>query len=145
MKTKIKLCRMAVIAILSLITLQVAIAEEQTMSTLIKDVFNENLNSCQQENMEAMLDTVHSQSPSYLMSKQQMSTIFENFDLNYELTYYKYIGQDNDYAVARARFTSKKISGSAFQDNEVDSIQIFKKEDGVWKIWSAAILDVKYL
>ena len=126
---------MAVIAILSLITLQVAIAEEQTMSTLIKDVFNENLNSCQQENMEAMLDTVHSQSPSYLMSKQQMSTIFENFDLNYELTYYKYIGQDNDYAVARARYTTKKISGYAFKDNEVDTIHIFKNQHQLFLIW----------
>ena len=124
---------------------QITYAEDQTTAKLIEDVLKANLNAGQQENLEAMLNTVHSQSPSYLMTKQEMIAIFDNFDISYELTYYKYIGQDNDYAVARARYTTKKISGYAFKDNEVDTIHIFKKENGEWKIWSAAILDVKYL
>jgi len=134
-----------VIAMAVLMMSQITYAEEQTTGKLIEDVLKENLNAGQQENLQAMLNTVHSQSPSYLMTKQQMSAVFENFDISYKLTYYKYIGQDNDYAVARARLSSKKISGSAFKDNEVDTIHIFKKENGEWKIWSAAILDVKYL
>ena len=42
-------------------------------------------------------------------------------------------------------YETEKISGPAFRNNEIDMIQIFKKENGKWKFWSQAILYIRYL
>ncbi|MFH1868474.1 MAG: hypothetical protein ABH843_05840 [Candidatus Omnitrophota bacterium] len=115
------------------------------ISAAIKKVVLDNLGTIGKENMSAMMATIHTQSPGYLITKQQTQEIFDTFDISYELKYYQYIGQDGGYAVARVIQVTKKISGPAFQNNELDMIQVFKQEDGVWKYWSQAILDAKYL
>jgi hypothetical protein len=71
--------------------------------------------------------------------------MFENYDLKYKLTYFKYIGQDGEYAVARIRQLTEKVAGGYFQNNEIDMIQVFKKENDEWKYWSQVIIDVKYI
>jgi len=125
--------------------LSLAVGEGEPASEIIKDVVSKNLQSAKEEDIEMMLTTIHTQSPGYLMTKQQMEVAFENYDLDYKLTYFKYIGQDSEYAIARTRQTTKKIAGGYFQNNEVDMIQVFKQEDGEWKFWNQVILDVKYI
>jgi hypothetical protein len=119
--------------------------QQEDIGAAIKNVVVKNLEACEKEDTAAMMATVHSQSPSYLATKQEMAPIFENYDLKYKLTYFKYIGKDGDYAVARAKQATEKVSGGYFQNNEIDMIQIFKQENGEWKFWNQAILEVKYL
>lgn len=118
---------------------------EADISATVKAVVIKNLDMIGKEDMDGMMNTIHTQSPGYLITKQQTQEIFDIYDIKYEIKYYKYIGQESGYAIARVIQVTKKISGPAFQNNELDMIQIFKKEDGVWKYWSQAILDAKYL
>ena len=115
------------------------------ISATIKQVVLNNMEAMKQEDLEAMLKTIHSQSPSYMTTKQQAQGMFDAYDLKYGLTYYKFIGQDKDVAVARVRQTTEKVEGGAFLNNEIDMIQVFKNERGIWKYWTQAIMAVKYL
>lgn len=45
--------------------------------------------------------------------------------------------------MARVKLATKKVTGPDFQDNELDLIQVFRKEDGEWKFWSQTILEVR--
>ena len=119
--------------------------QETGVSKAIKEVVIKNMEAFEKEDVDTAMDTMHSQGPSYLMTRQQMQTAFEHYDLIYRLTYFKYIGQDGGYAAARVKQITEKVSGPMFQDNEVDMIQIFKKENGVWKYWTQSVLDVKYM
>lgn len=118
---------------------QAGIADE------IKETVIKNMDATQAEDTTMMMDTIHTQSPFYLMTKQQMQPMFENYDLKYELISYAYIGQTGEYALARVNFKTHKLSGPAFKDNQLDIIQIFKQENGTWKLWSQASLEVNFL
>jgi len=117
----------------------------ESISKSVRAVVTKNLWATQAEDMEATMSTIHTQSPAYLMSKQQMPLLFENFDLHYQLLSYKFIGFDKPYAIARVSQRTTKKSGSAFKNNVIDMIQIFRKEGGLWKYWSQTILDVQYI
>ena len=126
-----------------LCSLGIAQAEED-VSAAIKLVVMENLKATQAEDINWMMKTIHTQSPSYLQTKQQIAPLFDNFDLSYRLLSFSYIGLDAEYAVARVKQTTKKVSGLAFRNNELDMIQVFRKENGKWKFWAQAILGIKY-
>jgi hypothetical protein len=119
--------------------------KKEDTATGIKGVVLKNLAACENEDSVAMMATIHTQSPSFLITKQQVEPMFENYDLKYKLTYFKYIGQDGEYAVARIRQLTEKVAGGYFQNNEIDMIQVFKKENDEWKYWSQVIIDVKYI
>jgi len=57
---------------------------------------------------------------------------------------YEYIGLSGEYAIARIKFKTTKISGPAFKNNSVDMIQVFKQENGTWKLWSQANLEIQF-
>jgi hypothetical protein len=118
---------------------------QQNIAAQIKETVEKNMQTTQAEDTTGMMETIHTQSPFYLMTKQQMQPLFDNYDLNYELLSYEYIGRSGDYAIARVNFQTTKVSGPAFKDNELDVIQIYKQENGTWKLWSQSNLDIKFL
>ena len=122
-----------------------AFAESESTAGELRNLIIQNLNACQDEKLDAEMSTMHSQSPAYLMTKQQTPLLFENYDLKYELTGFSFIGQDEDYAVARIKQKTTKIAGPAFQNNEIDTIAVFRKENGQWKFWNQVLLNTKYL
>ena len=117
----------------------------QEIANQIKQAVIKNMDAVETENTQMMMDTIHTQSPFYLMTKQQMQPLYENYELKYELLSYEYIGITGEYATVRVIFRTSKISGPAFKDNELDVIQIFKQENGTWKLWSQANLELKFL
>jgi ketosteroid isomerase-like protein len=126
-----------------LCSLGIAQAEEN-IPAAIKAAVTENLKATQGEDMDRMMKTIHTQSPGYMHTKQQMTPIFGNFDLSYRLLSFSYIGSDGEYAVARVKQATTKVSGPAFQNNELDLMQVFRKENGQWKFWAQTILGIKY-
>jgi len=120
-------------------------ADNESTATELRDLTIQNMKACQDEDLDAAMSTLHSQSPAYLPTKQQTSILFENFDLKYELAAFKYIGQDGEYAVARIKQKTTKVAGPAFQNNVTDLIAVFRKENGHWKFWNQIILGTKYL
>jgi ketosteroid isomerase-like protein len=118
---------------------------QEDISKAIHQTILKNLKAGQAEDLPAMMKTIHSQSPVYQSTKERTPAIFKAYNLDYRLLSYKYIGRDGDYAFARTRLRTRKISGPALRDNVVDTIQIFRKEKGEWKLWNQAILEIHYL
>lgn len=120
-------------------------AEPDPTAEAIKSLAERNVRANQEENIDAVMDTIHTQAPSFLSMKKDMPSLFDNYDLSTELTSFAYIGQNDDYAVARAKVKITKISGPAFQNAEYDNISVFRKENDEWKYWTQVILDTKFL
>ena len=120
-------------------------AETNVTADAIKKLVELNIRVFQAEDLDAVLGTMHSQSPDILGMKQNIPTIFDAYDINTQLTSFAFIGQNDDYAVARIKMKSIKISGPAFHNAETDSICIFRLENSEWKNWTQVILDIHYL
>ena len=99
----------------------------------------------EKENIEEYMKTVHSQSAIYSATKQTLQQLFPSYDLKYELLNYTFIAVEGDYVLARVKQRTRKVSGPAFRNNIIDMIQIFKMENGIWKYWQQAILDIIYI
>ena len=104
----------------------------------------ENFRATESEDLNAVLDTMHTQSPTYSSTKQLMVSLFETYDVQYDLLSFSYVGQDGKYAIVRIKQATRKVSGPAFQNNDLDSIHVLRKENGKWKLWTTAILELKY-
>ena len=118
---------------------------DEDVAEEIKEVVFENLRATQVEDMDAMLATIHSESPSYTQTEELATVLFENYDLNYEVLLFRYIEQDGEYAIVRLEYSSQKVAGGEFNDNNLDTIHVFRQENGDWKIWSMAILEIEYI
>ena len=111
----------------------------------IKQTVMDNLNALQNEDQTLMMGTIHTQSLSYLTTKEQIVPLMENYELSYELLSFDFIGLSGDYAIGRTKQRTVKKSGPNFRNNDIDMIQIFKKERDRWKFWSQAILYIRYI
>lgn len=127
------------------IILVVSMHTQADVAADVKATVEQNLLACADENLAGMLATLHSQSPSYLSTQQAMNQVFAAYDLDYTLISFALVGADNDYAYARVKQRTEKKSGPAFQDNDIEMLQIFKREDGAWKLWTQANLAITYL
>lgn len=112
------------------------------IETELKALMMENLVTTQEEDLVAVMKTMHTMSPAYSSTMEILISLTETYDLNYELLSFSFIGLTDEYALVRAEQSTTKVSGPAFQDNVIDTIQIFRKEDGQWRIWTTAILEI---
>jgi hypothetical protein len=111
----------------------------------IEEAILGNLKHTQNEDVAAVMGDMHSQSPAYLPTQQMLQQLFPAYDLNYELLEYTFVGEDGEYAYAKVKQSTIKVSGPAFQNNKVEALQVFKEENGTWKLWTQANLSVSYL
>jgi hypothetical protein len=112
----------------------------------LRKLMTENIRSTQTEDLEAMMKTIHSNSPVYESTRQSVSQVFgKGWKLKYELLSLKYLMTDGDYAIGRVRQRTTKTPPEDFRNNEIDMIVVFKQEDRTWKFWNQAILEVKFI
>ena len=117
--------------------LTVVFSQDENIAAELDVLVDENLRATQAEDMDAMLFTLHSKSPAYQQTKQMSEVLFPQYDIMYEKLTFRFIGLDGDYALGRFKFCATKIAGPEFQDNCLDTIHIFKQENGNWKsgVW----------
>ena len=123
----------------------VAADTNEDIAAEIKALTIENLRATQAEDIPAVLDTMHTESPAYSNTEKLLISISETYDLKYQIELFRYVVQDDPYAIARFKFTTEKVAGPGFNDNTLDTYHVFRKEDGQWKIWSMAILETTFL
>ena len=133
-----------ILIILSLLYSQITLSNEN-ISDEIRKVVDANLLYMETENVDGVMSTVHTQSLSYLPTKDALSQIFGNYKLEYVIEDYSFIGHDGELAYVRVKQATNKVSGLTFQNNRLDMLQVFKKENGVWKLWAQANLEVEYI
>ena len=111
----------------------------------IKQAIENNLKHTQQEDIEKVIDSMHSKSPGYLATHRAIQQLFPTYDFKYQLLEYHFIALDGEYAYARVRQRTEKVYGPEFKNNDIEALQVFKKENGRWKIWTQSNLNIIYL
>jgi hypothetical protein len=112
----------------------------------LRKTMQQNIRSTEAEDLDSMMRTIHSGSPLFQQTRQQVSQIFgRGLGLKYQLVSFKYLATDGDYAFARVRQRTTKTPANGFKSNEIDIIVAFRKEDDAWKFWNQAVLEIKYL
>ena len=118
---------------------------DEDVAAEIKALVIENLRATQAEDIAAVLDTMHTESPAYSNTEKLLISLSETYDLKYQIQLFRYIERDDPYAIARFKFSTEKIAGPDFNDNILDTYHVFRKEEGKWKIWSMAILETNFI
>jgi len=114
--------------------------EEQIRSTLLL-----NLEATQNEDLNGIMDTFHSESPIYKAQEKWQKEWFRKYDINYDLISFNLIAEEPDFAYARFKVSMIRLSGKPLQDQEFEAISVFKKENGNWKLWNQVNLQHRYL
>ena len=136
----------SVVALLLILAIPAAAQDpKETLATALKAVVDANVLACNQRDIEAYMLTLHSKSPGALETRTQLADLNKQYELAYRVLSYGFIGSDADYAVARIKQETRKLKGPEFQNNEIDMMQSFRKEKGVWKVWTTSILEVKFV
>ncbi|MEB8431829.1 hypothetical protein OO007_06285 [Cocleimonas sp. KMM 6892] len=115
------------------------------ITKLLEQAIHENVKQMKAENIEGTMATIHTKSNLYASSKSLISRLFDIYELDYEIIDIKFIAHQDELAYVRVKQLTKKVTGPAFKNNELDMVQIFKQEDGKWKIWSQANMSVVFL
>ncbi|ADU32278.1 FxLYD domain-containing protein [Evansella cellulosilytica] len=119
--------------------------EEISDEELIIEVIQLNLDAGNNEDIDLYMSTLHSDSPQYDLTREQLTQLFEVYDLQYTLDDIEVIEITGDEAEVRLIQTTEKLAGPEFQDNQVEALNRMKKENGEWKIYDTEIIEATYL
>jgi hypothetical protein len=122
-------------------------AADDKLGTTLRGVVEENVRAYDARDTDAFLRTLHPQSPGYEATKAILSDQFREGDIKVTLVDYKYIGHDDEFAVARVKLKTMAPPGSTnFQSNVTDSVVVFHRDEfaRAWKLWSDDVLGVQF-
>ena len=139
---KISLTLLIVSIIFSLITISCSSEKEyKTPEELIKA----NAAYMNEEDLEAVMTTVHPKSPSYPATETMANQIFERFDLNYKIENIKVLEQNNKEAKVEFTQVTTKIKGKDFKNNKATGVHTLRKDGNSWKVYSTEMTNVEFL
>jgi hypothetical protein len=107
-------------------------------------VVENNLRAYDAEDVEGVVRLVHTQSPEYGPTKDEVVGQFRVLDLTPKLVAFEYMGHEDEFAVARVKIKLEGPPGSVFVNNTTDSIVLFHQEGGLWKLWTDEVLGVEF-
>ena len=122
-----------------------ASAAEDSLASALRAVMEKQTAAYDSEDSQEAMSYIHTKSPEYGSMEKALPGQFEAMDLRAEVVDFRYIGHDDEFAVARVKVRTAGEAGSGFANNIVDSIVVFHQEDGVWKFWSDEVLGVELI
>jgi hypothetical protein len=120
-------------------------ADKNPLATTLQGVVEDHVRAYNARDVQGAMRDVHSQSPEYDSTKAAMEEQFRDLPVTAQLVDFKYMGHDDEFAVARMKL---KIAGpptSQFQNNVVDEVMLFHQQGGTWKLWSDDVLGVEFV
>lgn len=120
-------------------------AADEELAASLQGVLKNGLSAYDREDVDGTMKHVHTKSPEYDKSKVEMEKQFAARDVTIQLIDFRYIGHDDEFAIARVHIKTVGGNDPSFADNMVDSIVLFKMENGQWKWWSDHIIGVQIL
>lgn len=134
-----------VVPLVALLSIAVAAgAAEDKLATTLRGVVESNVKAYDAENPDAVMSTIHTRSPEYDSTKAALPQQFSEEYLNVQLVDFRYMGHDDEFAIARVKTKITGPPGGAFQDNVIDSVMLFHREGALWKLWSDQVLGVDF-
>jgi hypothetical protein len=134
-----------VVQLAALLGLAAAVgAADEKLAATLKGVVEENLRAYDAEDAAGVQRTMHTRSPEYDPTGAALTEQFRDEDLTAKLVDFKYMGHDDEFAVARVKIKVEGPPGSVFVNNTTDNLMLFHQEGGIWKLWSDDVLGVDF-
>lgn len=103
------------------------------------EIWHENVDTAELEHETRMLASFHRDSPVRAQAAALLAEVGAEFDYETTVRSFRPFAVDGDFAFARSVVrTERRASaepGRAFVDNDLDSIVVFRLEDGRPKVW----------
>lgn len=119
-------------------------AADDKLAASLRGVMADHIRAYDAEDAAGVLGTIDTRSPDYDPMRTALPEQFKDQDVKATLVDFKYIGHDDEFAVARAKIKVEGPPGSVFVNNTSDRIVLFHQEGGVWKLWSDDVLGVDF-
>lgn len=119
--------------------------DEDQLTTELRQVVENSLAAYNREDNAATMQSVHTKSPDFDDMQRALPNQFGALDARTELVSFRYIGHDDEFAIARVKFKTVDQSGEPFVANVLDTITVFHQENGTWKYWDNHVLGVELL
>jgi len=129
----------ALAALLIGVTAAAASFADEPLTGALEKVAKDQIAAFNKEDATATMSFAYTKSPAYDTAKSELGPLFADTDAKAELVSFKFVGHDDELAVARAKV---KVTSSAagFQNNVVDALMIFHSEGGAWKVFDTYVL-----
>jgi hypothetical protein len=131
------------ILLLSTVAGTAGAGDNDGLTATLRQVVENNLAAFNREDASATMQSIHTKSPDYTSMQHALPNQFGALDARTELVSFRYIGHDDEFAVARVKLKTVDQSVEPFATNVLDTITIFHQEDGTWKYWSNEVLGVE--
>jgi hypothetical protein len=131
--------RFIVVVALLLAAPGAALADDALAKSLEK-VSKDQIAAFNREDVAGTLAFSYSKSPAYDTAKTELPALFGEADAKAEQVGFRYIGHDDEFALARVKVKVTDAKAPGFQDNVVDAIMIFHTEGGSWKVFDSFLL-----
>lgn len=144
MTTTIRLVT-ALAAVLGLAAVAGATSHDKQLTTTLRKVVEDNVSAYNAKDVDGVMRGIHTRSPEYASTKAAIEEQFRTVPATAQLVDFRFIGHDDEFAIARMKL---KIAGpptSDFQDDVVDSVMLFHQENGTWKLWTDEVLGVEFV
>ena len=98
-----------------------------------------------EENFDAVMNTIHEESPSYPATESMIKQLFSRYDLDYKVVEMKVIEETDTEAKVEFVQITTKLTGPAFKNNKTTGVHTLKKVGDSWKIYATEMTDVQFL
>jgi len=110
----------------------------------VLSLLDEHHNYLNNQDIEGVIGTIHSSSPTQGPTRQMLGQMFNAYQLKNELIDTKYIGMDDDYVYIKMKQKITKLKGPEFRDCISDTLCVARKDKGDWKVWSIMPLEMTF-
>ncbi|MEG3849797.1 hypothetical protein QT971_20870 [Microcoleus sp. herbarium19] len=121
------------------------IADVNSDKEAIKSVLILQFKALNEENIEAYMATIDSNSPVFKPTRELTAQVFSNSDLKYVMNEFDVVNISSNTAKVRVVQTTTKIRAPQFRNNRMVLIHNFKKLNGTWKMFSTEVEKVEFL
>jgi len=108
------------------------------------DVLHENARAGVNEDLNAYMATIHSNSPLYDQTEDVLKEMFSTYDLDFEFYDLTVTSLKANEAKIHFSLITRKRAGPDFRNNIVIGTMILRPDNGVWKIYNQEVEDVQY-
>lgn len=119
------------------------VSNKQLEATL-KALMVQNCRNLEKEDETRCLAFFHPNSPARPVVQRTISTMFPVTQFKYDVTSFKLLATDKDYAYARWQQTTTLVKEAsvptAGSRSKLDALMTFRKHNGQWKGWSSLVL-----
>jgi len=136
MKTSFLALTIAVLAVTS----SPAARADDALASALEKVSKDQIAAFNREDAAATMAYAHTKSPTYAAAQEALGATFSDLDARAEQISFRYIGHDDEFALARVRVKVTAPGTEGFYDNVVDTIALFHQEGGSWKVWDSYLV-----